>query len=182
MLVQTPASLWSWIGLHGYGWLGVSKGISVKAFTFLSIYNIAALTCFRPEKEDRKSESKKLQTLREMSVRMVGCGAIWRVKLKARHWSTSEERSERPGWMRGQHENHFFCLCSWLVKRRSILQPELVLYKSEACKQGYLSLTSTHTLATTHVCTVMSRRWSLNDVMVRQWGNFKTEDGGAAWA
>lgn len=55
--------------------------------------------------------------------------------------------------MRGQRENRFFCLCSWLGKRGSILQPELEVYKSEAYKQDYLTVFNKHTHIHKHAAT-----------------------------
>ena len=77
------------------------------------------------------------------------------VGIKGGNWSTSEGKSERSGWMRRQHENCCFCLYSWLVKRRLTLQPELGLHKSKACKQDYLSV-STSVYTHTHTHTVHS--------------------------
>lgn len=71
----------------------------------------------------------------------------WEKCVDGRMWSTSEGKSERSEWIRGQHENRFLCLCSWLVQRRLILHPELGLHKSEVCKQDSLSSTSTTTKA-----------------------------------
>lgn len=58
--------------------------------------------------------------------------------------------------MRGQRENRFFCLCSWLGKRGLILQPELEVYKSEAYRQDYLTVFNKHTHTHTHAASLIS--------------------------
>lgn len=173
MLGQTPASLWPWIGLHGYGRVGVSKGNIVTAFTF--VYLQHGCTELFQDKSGTGTEREKREKLKAWSVRMVGRGEIQWVKIKMGHWSTSEGKSERSGWMRGQRENRFFCLCSVLSEEK-VDSSELRLHKSEACKQSYLSVFNEHTYTHTHtqlqkhmhVCTVVSFRCSLNDVKVTQ--------------
>lgn len=150
ILGQIPDSLRPWIGLHGYGWVGVTKGNIVKAFTFFPF-----TTLFWTRQKRKKIKEKPYVDKKKNPVQMEGCRDFQGVGIKGGNWSTSEGKSERSGWMRRQHENCCFCLYSWLVKRRLTLQPELGLHKSKACKQDYLSV-STSVYTHTHTHTVHS--------------------------
>lgn len=120
-----------------------SKHTEVTAFCFVQFFSVWLVS---EEELDWDIKGKKVPWM---------CRWVWMMEIQRVGIKAEDQRHRvrgRDEWEDGVKTASF--VCSWLLKRRLILQSELQRCKSEACKQDYpshpLSLSSMNTHSHTH--------------------------------